>query len=541
MLGLDGYEASLAEAMIAEGELPVLRDLVQRSATVALDHGAAKRTGLAWEHVASGRSPAAAGHWAAVHFDPQRYAVWQETTGQTPFPAALACRTVVFDPPYFNLERAPAVQGLVGWGAHDPGVAAGSRPAGLDEELLARFGPYPADEWIYGFVWPSTERTQAMGQALARATELRGRAIEWLLGERLPDWDLALAVVSEPHSAAEALWHGIDPGHRLHGAPSAAAAREGIRAVYRALDGLLARLVRRFPEVTLVVFAMHGMGANDSDLASMLLLPELLYREAFGRGLLPSVPRWLAGDHPDLPPAEHYWEGAVRRQFPVPVDSADRLRRTWQRLFPPPAEPAGTARRLPLDWMPAAWYRPHWKAMPAFALPSFYDGRVRINLAGRERRGRVRRQDYGAALDAIERLLGECRDWRSGEPVARAIERTGGADPAGLGASEADLVVLWNGSSLGFRHPRHGLIGPAPQRRTGGHTGSAGIAHLFGAGLPAGHGGVASAFDVVPTVLELLGEAAPQGLTGGSLLPRLRSGMTADAPLAGALQSGAER
>ncbi len=39
--------------------------------------------------------------------------------------------------------------------------------------------------------------------------------------ERLPDWDLFIAVAGEAHGAVEGLWHGIDPSHPLHGHPSA--------------------------------------------------------------------------------------------------------------------------------------------------------------------------------------------------------------------------------------------------------------------------------------------------------------------------------
>src|SRR5207253_6969262 len=107
----------------------------------------------------------------------------------------------------FELARASAVRGLVDWGAHDPGTVPAARPQGLTEEFEARFGSYPAKEWLYGYVWPWPDRTAELGCALAHAAEVRAEAATWLLGERLPDWDLAMVVVSEPHSATEALWH----------------------------------------------------------------------------------------------------------------------------------------------------------------------------------------------------------------------------------------------------------------------------------------------------------------------------------------------
>ena len=69
-IGLDGLELNLAERLMAAGEMPKLAALRDRSARFRLDHGPAQRTGLAWEHVASGLSPDAARRWAAVEFDP---------------------------------------------------------------------------------------------------------------------------------------------------------------------------------------------------------------------------------------------------------------------------------------------------------------------------------------------------------------------------------------------------------------------------------------------------------------------------------------
>ncbi len=128
-----------------------------------------------------------------------------------------------------------------------------------------------------------------MADALVRATNVHSEATRWLLTERLPDWDLGIVVVSELHSAIEALWHGINSQHPLHGLPSAGPAGEGIRAVYRAVDKLVGEFADAVPAAAIVLFNLHGMGANDSDVASMALLPELLYRYAFDKSHLKPV------------------------------------------------------------------------------------------------------------------------------------------------------------------------------------------------------------------------------------------------------------
>lgn len=511
LVGLDGFEPTVADRLMAEGRLPALSRLVAGGTTIALDHGAAKRTGLAWEHISTGKSPDDAQRWAAVDFDPRTYQAVQRTTDLTPFLAGLDTPALIFDAPYFDLQSAPNAQGLISWGAHDPGVVPFARPSTLRREIEQRFGPYPANEFIYGFVWPSPERAFAMGEALARAVALRADITEYLFAERLPEWQLGLVVISEYHSAIEALWHGVDPTHPLHRHPSAAAARHGVEGVYEAGDRMLARLMERFPDAQIVAFNLHGMGANNSDVPSMLLLPELLYREHFGRPYF-TTPEWSDqnGGVPLLEP-DARWESAVATGFPIataaaqpplPVRAYRKLRRALE---------IGRPTRLPLDWIPAARYQPFWSAMPAFALPSFYDGRIRLNLRGREARGMVSPVDYDNAYNRLEALLLDCTDPLTAEPLVAEIVRAG-KDPMALSDSEADLVVLWHGAPLGLDHPLLGRIGPIPYRRTGGHTGGLGVAYFSDpqglAGLPS-----MSAFDVVPTVLAMLGKHSP-GLSG---------------------------
>jgi predicted AlkP superfamily phosphohydrolase/phosphomutase len=156
--------------------------------------------------------------------------------------------------------------------------------------------------------------------------------------------------------------------------------------------------------------------------------------------------------------------------------------------------------------------------MEAFALPSFYDGRIRVNLAGRERHGLVDISSYHAKLDELCDLLNAVRNPRTGGSVVRSIERPVAVDPLRADPTQADLVILWRDSPLSFSHETLGLIGPAPYRRTGGHSGDHGIAYFSSASLPRNSAQVASSFDVMPTVVDLLGHPIPPGLSGRSLL-----------------------
>jgi predicted AlkP superfamily phosphohydrolase/phosphomutase len=542
VIGLDGLEIGLAERMMASGEMPALAELGRRAARFRLDHGPAQRTGLAWEHVASGLTPEAGRRWAAVEFDPATYTARQEGARFAPWWAGLDQRVVVFDTPYVDLRRAgPRTAGVVAWGAHDPGTSTAARPRHLLGEFEQRFGRYPAAAWTYGTPWPSPERAREMGDALAGALGVRTEAARWLASERLPEWDLFIAVAGEAHGAVEGLWHGVDPSHPLHTHASAPAAARGLRDVFWALDRMVGELVRLAGSTSVVAFATGGMGPNHSDTQSMVLLPELLHRHAFGRPLLAVDPTWAAS--PDTLPILHpddSWSRSSARWLPRPPGSAPAVRprsasmmSAIARRLPPSmrgalkgaraaaanwtsSRPSGAV--LDLHWQPALRYRPHWPRMPAFALPSFYDGRIRINLRGRERHGMIDPARYEEAVSEIEALLCECRNPLTKNPAVAAIERASTRDPLALGGSEADLLVVWRDVAAALEHPRLGLIGPVPLRRTGGHTGPHGMAWVRAPGVEPGERGVRSTFDVVPTIVDLLAAPRPRQLSGSSLL-----------------------
>ena len=540
-IGLDGLEPTLAERFMAEGHMPALAALRKRAARFPLDEGAALRTGLAWEHVASGLSPEAGGRWGPIEFDPASYTAWQGGAEFAPWWAETDLRVVVFDPPFVDLRRARNTQGIVAWGSHSPGTVGIARPASLLAEFTQRFGRYPADEWKYGTPWPSASRARLMGEALSQALEVRSRAAHWLATERFPEWDLFFAVTGELHGGMEGLWHGLDAGHPLHAHDSAGTAAAALLEIHRAMDRMVGQLVDGAGDAAVLVFNMGGMGPNKSDVQSMVLLPELLYRYAFGRPLLTLPEAWTATPH-ELPMLEEdgTWDTVkaswvpVPQQEPEPASAASNLRAVARRLPRPVKNFVSRAGRAVADWrsrqapqrqdlnyMPGYHYHHHWARMPAFALPSFLDGRIRINLRGRERDGIVEMSHYEETCRTLETLLRECRDPRTGEPSVASIERVSTSDPLTLPSSESDMLIIWRDVAAAMEHPRLGLIGPIPLRRTGGHT-PHGVAYLAAPGVAPGDRGVRSSFDVVPTIVELLGAKPSTPVTGKSLLKGLR-------------------
>lgn len=522
MLGLDGFDAALAERFMAAGKMPNLQRLLAQCARFPLEHGMHRYTGLAGEHVASGQAPEISGRWSAVEFDPDTYIATQPDTTLVPFTNHLPGKTVVFDAPYFDLHKAHGTYGLVGWGAHDPGIQLQSNPAPLVEEVRERFGDYRGEKHIYAFTWPSPEHTRQAGEALCSAARQRAEVVEWLLAERLPDWDLAYVVWSEFHSIIEPMWHGLDASHALHDHPTAALSAQMVMNVYQAADAGIGRLADMFPDASLVLFSMHGMGSNDADVPAMALLPELMYRRYAGEALLHPRADWAAPRVPLLGPGESWGKSVIACLHHKPRSILGRLRHGMQRL---------RNRKNPtrsLNWMPAAHYQRYWREMEAFAIPSFYDGRIRINLKGRERHGRIAPAEYDDTCRKIRRLLLELSDPLTGGKAVRDVVCKPLAEAMQANRSECDIMVFWQPGVYALQHPEFGTIGPLPPRRTGGHTGGHGLAWVRSHRIAAGDYAVQSAWNVVPTVLDLLGVARPAAMSGDSLLQQGESGRQPD-------------
>lgn len=247
----------------------------------------------------------------------------------------------------------------------------------------------------------------------------------------------------------------------------------------------------------LLLFAPHGMGPNHADVAAMALLPELLYRVAFGENFMRSM-RW-ANALPDGTPLlreDANWEWTMEEAVPQPPGKD-----SW--------------RESNVSWMPAYRYRTFWTKMPAFALPSFYDGRIRINLQGREANGIVSLKEYQSTCQRLSCIVSECANLLTMEPAVEKVY-TSDANPLFLDHYEADLYVIWKSASLGLSSPRFGNIGPLPFRRTGGHTGQYGFLYISGEGLWPHDVEIMNNFDVVPTLLQLLGEFDLQTASGRS-------------------------
>ncbi|MGJ3246031.1 MAG: alkaline phosphatase family protein [Elainellaceae cyanobacterium] len=548
-IGLESASLSRIEAWMSQGHLSNLRRLKQEGAYGYLNHIDHYATETEWTTFLTGCLPTETGYWRPLDFNPATYDIGEpvrpyDFADYPPFYAlGDQYRVSVFDMPQVPLSNEVNGVQVSAWGAQDPQVSRGSRPSHLIDTLIATHGEHPAFMKCFGDNWWDQDYLEFLADALNVGISRRSAICRDLL--RREPWDLFLTVFSEPHSAGHNFWHLSQSEHPMH-AHRGNAPPDPLLATFQAIDQALGEILSVVSDHAYVlVFSCLGMESNANEVPSMVFLPELLYRFNFPGRVA------IAGDTSSEPPppvihpnrrkwSEEVWQ---RRHDPNPITRVlrrnvpntlyhllSKLDDRWQMQFHA-NEPGLTSvnqlykRGVRLAWQPTSWYQPLWSTMQAFALPSFSDGLIRINLKGREAQGIVDPENYDALCDTLIRHLYDLRDSRTQEPAVRDIIRTRSSPmDANPKYPDADLIVLWSDRPMDVvDSPEFGRIGPVPYRRSGGHQ-NGGFLMARGPGiaphstLPHGH-----VIDLAPTILNLMGAPIPDYLDGTPLLNSVKS------------------
>lgn len=548
-IGLDAAEWWLIEDLMDKGRMPNLAALRARGTSARLTNVREYRSELPWTLFWTGKSAADNGYWSTVQFDPSTYEVFEigAYEGSRPFwQNAAPGKVVTFDLPHIPIFWDRDDVQVTGWGAHSPQYPRASKPRGLLKSIDAEFGPHPSMERDHEPMWFDAGLLQSLHDALVEGAQQRSAIVERLAQKK--DWQLLITVMSEPHSIGHHGWHGVMSNHPASGAPGAAEAGAHVRSVYESMDKAVGRICAAAPDAAVVVFAAHGMQANTNELTSLLMLPELLHRAHFGKPSLSAAPPWWDKRSLRLPAGRHSWgmdvvrlhgEGmqerfrqAVRLALPHPVFEAKHaLASKLGRAVPerPRFDEVGihpesldspqeiSSRRISCDWQPPCWWKQHWAEMPWFALPTYSDGHIRINLEGRERNGVVPQGDYQRTCNELATMLKGLRNPLNGHAAVEDVAFVRSDDRNDPFGPSADVVVLWKEPAFVVEHDDFGRIGPLPFRRTGEHS-SNGFALLAGPNITHSDAGNRAAADVAPTLLSLLNETIPSDLAGVSLL-----------------------
>jgi predicted AlkP superfamily phosphohydrolase/phosphomutase len=540
-IGLDAADPVLIETWMSQGHLKNLRRLRDRGAYARLKTYEYYRAETPWTTFLTGCSPQQTGYWAPLKIKEGTYDLdnieAHDFAEHQPFYAlGEDYRVAVFDMPQAPLsEKVNGIQALA-WGAHSPQTPSHSLPESLLQELIDKHGEHPVLRKDHASIF-DLKALKRLQDHLETGIARRAAICQDLL-QREP-WDFFLTIFGEPHTVGHFFWHLSDPEHPLYPTFGKRYPGDPMLDVFEAIDKAIGDILDKAPEnARVVVFAAHGMGTNVMDLPSMVFLPEFLYRLNFPGKF--GIARGQTGKPPGAPiqgiRAKQGWLGTT---WSMKYESNPLKRFLRQKLptklFNLVAPLLGTpeqpdlispfemiAQSDPFFFQSAAWYKPFWPQMKAFALPSFSEGYIRINLEGREPEGIVKPSEYDAVCDELIEKLHHLKDARTGEPMVKDVIRTRDSaterDPK---LPDADLVVIWQEKYASdiAESPDIGRIGPVPFNRTGSHRSDGflianGGDIVPGSSLPAGH-----SLDLAPTILTLMGAPIPDYYEGKPLLP----------------------
>jgi predicted AlkP superfamily phosphohydrolase/phosphomutase len=529
VIGLDAADPVLLERWMDGGHLPTLARLREEGAygrLTTFEYGRAETCNTTF---LTGCGPWKHGYWSPFKYQPD-YTVQTSAYDYEEFKPFYELgpdyRVAIFDMPQTRLVRGVNGVQVLGWGAHSPRCPSHSDPPELFEEIVRTHGEHPTLRKDDVLSMGDAKAMRRLYEGLATGVERRVSACRALLKQER--WDLFLTYFSETHSAQHYFWHTAHGDHPLHEAD--AGAENALLTIFTAVDRGIGDLIAVAPPDTrVVIFSDHGMETNSTDVPSMVLLPELMYRLSFPGTY--GLARGKTGTKPQpvmRMPASRSWRsvlwGLKEDQNPI----TRWLRRTLPTTFFHYAieRRLGIGDTVPLcpddctlGAQPPMWYHPAWPQMKAFALPSFSEGYVRINVAGRDTQGIVDAADYDAACDEVTRALEALRNPRTGSSAVTKVMRTRRTafqeSVAGERLPDADLIVLWRAEPIDVvDHPILERIGPVPFKRAGSHVHrgflmARGTGITPGTRLPEHH-----ALDVAPTILTLLGAPAPSHFEG---------------------------
>lgn len=533
VIGLDSFDPILCESWLETGQLPNLARLREQGAW-----GRLKTTDseTAWTAFLTGVEPRKCGFRSHYRVNGRDYScAMPGTYDYEKFPPFYAVgdefRVVAFDIPQVRLvEDMRGIQ-VLSYGAHAPFTPRVSDPPDLLPHLIKTYGDHPAANGKdYARFWRRSSMEKLV-RGLHVGAKRRAAICRDLM--RSEEWDLFIAVFGEVHSVAHYLWHTAHPEHPLYEHFHDLFDEDQILAVAKTVDDALGELLDAAPrDATIMAFSQEGMIANSGDMPGSLYLPEFLYRHSFPgqRGIDPNPDSRLGQNDPPGPPIlsprSRAW---FRKAWTMKHDAnpvRDFLRRHlplecgWfiEKFMGTPGGP-GHPWDFEVKYQPAVWYSAYWPRMKAFALPTAsQQGKIRINLRGREANGIVSGDEYEGVCAEITQHLRALRNGRTGAPLVRGVTMPLKDLPITNHTDVfADLIVDWNEPADVIDSPTYGRFGPVQYMRTGGHT-EHGFVAMAGPGIPAGSAlADGHVLDLAPSILKMIKAELPDYLDGRPL------------------------
>jgi predicted AlkP superfamily phosphohydrolase/phosphomutase len=487
LLCVDGGDFRVAQNLVASGGMPVTKRLLEQGSVVHMTTCADVMEPSVWGPILSGQP---VGNVALVHFeefDPATMGTTFRREATTePLWAHLPGRgqgALSLDAPEIHPNPLSAAAEACCWHVHAPD----HRPVFTDRGLKARLRTLGRPPRLANPTELSLPYEHQIVAYLEGSLRYRTRTLEAIGFER----PFTCAGVHELHTAVHALGHhGPDP-HWF--APERR--DPGLLSVpYDAVDKLIGSVLERAAAANIVL--VFARGGRPADHCGHLL-----------EGLLERA-------------------GLLRRRLDAGQTGGERLTRPGLAERVRGTLPDATRERIALRVLPisvqhrlaARRFRDHyaWDQTQVFPVPSWTEGLLRINLAGREAQGIVAPHEAEPLIAAVRQLLAEMVDADSGRPLVheaiRAQKRFPGTRAAGL----PDLIVRWTAGRPPGRahHPRLGTWASPPRPSPWTEHRAQAEVILAGPSVRAGVELDGDPLGLAPTVLALLGSRAPSVMPG---------------------------
>jgi predicted AlkP superfamily phosphohydrolase/phosphomutase len=423
MIGLDSIDIDFLTPSL--GVLPNFRELFRSGTLTRPSSPADLLSASVWPTFSTGQLPGVHGHYYPMQWDPgtmRLRRVWADWLGFEPWWYDLGRRGV----PVTTIDvqvlcasaPAPGIE-VVNWGAQSFDAYRCNLPE-LGREIRRRFGAHPMGADVP--VAMSRRRLLRLRRELLEGVRRRGELIRFVMSRA--DWRLGIAVFTEGHRAGHYFWPVPGP-HVLEDPGSA------LRDVYRAIDEEIGRLLAGLDlrETTVIVFSLHGMEPNPSQLHFVPAVVDRL-NARFRLGTAGAPPR-----------PQRSLMRVLREHLPARLQEF-------------------VARRVPeslRDWVTSRAYGAGiaWDRAPGLVLPSGGEALVRCNLVGRERRGALAEgsEAHRRYVDDVRDVLLGLRTADAGAPIVEQI------------ASYRPANHVPRARQGGAEGSPHESVGPGHQRR----------------------------------------------------------------------------
>lgn len=476
VIGLDGATFDIIDPMIAEGRLPVLKQLIESGVSGRLRSTLHPNSFPGWASCTTGTSEGMHGVYSPFIKESGQYAframnatdirtktIWELLSER-------GRRVGVINVP--TTYPTVPVEGFLVTGMLTPTLESQfTHPPQLREELLTAVPDYQIE--------PRRNSAKAEKVAGFRACmEARKRAIDFLLQKN--EWDFLMVVYSLLDRTQHDFWEDYDPEHHRHNPESPY--REFIPEMYERADQAVGQLLQHIPTGTpIFICSDHGFSAS---------LYEVRINE------------WLR-KHGYL----YYRDGLA---WKARKKLSELRNRVEERIAPP----AGWDNALDKKAVRAraVFEEIDWSRTRAFF---GQDRGIWLNLRGREAEGQVEPEQAPALLAELRRELLKLRSPLDGEALFERVLTRDEAFSGRYAESLPDLLPIMRDSRfvpLEGRSPGGIII---PSTTTSGAHSPYGIFIAAGDGIRAGEQITGAHLrDIAPTALFAMNEALTEDMDG---------------------------